>query len=191
MMDWAAATAILAAIAVVVTLWLSIAESRRRAAEERARLKRDAISRMLTTMEVSIRRNQGSLNSLRFWSSPDLEYALAIPRLLHELGAENRHVSYWVFGEIQLMLKSTSDKGASEIGVKMCMKLVEWGHGAVPDDWFETELKSKPLSSPFHVSRRSKLLRGFNRLRTAFVAFAALTVMGGALFKTGQTVSKF
>ena len=93
MIDWTAVAAIVAALAVVVTLILFIIDRRRQAVEERARLKREAISRLLDSMETSIRRNQGALSVLRFWEHPDIEYAVSVPRLVHDLGPENLAVS--------------------------------------------------------------------------------------------------
>jgi len=78
MVNWTAVGAIAPAVAVVVTLTIFVFESRRRRAEDRARLKREAISRLLDSMESSIRKNQGLLASLRFWENSDVTYALAI-----------------------------------------------------------------------------------------------------------------
>lgn len=54
MADWPAFGVIVAAGRVAVTLAIFVIESSRRRADDRAGLKREAISRLLTTMETSI-----------------------------------------------------------------------------------------------------------------------------------------
>jgi len=99
MIDWGAVTGVVAVLAVVTTLVIFIIESRRRAAEEREKVRSEAISRVLDAMETSIRRNQGTLSSLRFWAHPDLEYALVIPRLVHDLGPKDSLIVVWAIGQ--------------------------------------------------------------------------------------------
>ena len=181
MIDWTAVAAIAAAVAVAVSLILFIIDRRRQAAEERARLKREAISRLLDTMEASIRRNQGAFSTLRFWDHPDIEYAVAVPRLVHDLGAENVAVSGWAFSQVQAIIAAPSDKRATQLGIAMAMKLVEWGQGTVDDEWFKAELRKTPWASNFRVGRTPRLARGWDRMKRSTGALLALFVMGGAL----------
>jgi hypothetical protein len=177
MVDWAAIGAIVPALAVVVTLIIFIVESHRRGEENRARLKREAISRLLDSMESSIRKNQGLLASLRFWESPDITYARAIPRLIHDLGPENAAVSAWAMSQVQKMIASTSDKQAANIGTQMSMKIVSWGQGTVPGDWFAAELRSHPLEVNFKVRGTQRLKRGSRRFVASGISELALFAM--------------
>ena len=174
MIDWAAIGAIVPALAVVVTLIIFIVESHRRGEENRARLKREAISRLLDSMESSIRKNQGLLASLRFWESPDITYALAIPRLIHDLGPENAAVSAWAMSQVQKMIASTSDKQAANIGTQMSMKIVSWGQGTVPSEWFAAELRSHPLDVNFKVRGSQRIKRGSRRFVASGISELAL-----------------
>lgn len=88
------------------------------------------------------------------------------------------------------MLAATSDKKASEIGVKMCLKLVEWGQGAVEDDWFREALRSRPVTPNFHIPHRSQWLRGFDRAKRSVIALLALASLIAPLVKSGKELSK-
>jgi hypothetical protein len=180
---WTAVAAIVAALAVVVSLCLFIVDSRRRAAEERARLKREAISRLLDSMEISIRKNQGMLSALRFWAHPDIEYALSVPRLLHDLGPGNLAISGWAFRQVQAIVAAPSDKRATELGIAMAMKIVEWGQGSVRDEWFRAELRKDPMAPDFRVRRMQRVQRGWDRMKRSTVALVGLFLVGGALIE--------
>lgn len=186
MIDWTAVAAIAASLAVAVTLILFTIESRRRAAADRARVKKDATSRLLKTMEGSIRRNQGVLSSLRFWAHPDLEYTLAVPRLLHNLGPGDLHISSWSLQQVQAMLAARSERQAQQIGLLMAMKVVEWEQGRVPDDWFRQELTRVPIAKNFKVPLGARVLRGLDRMKSSLAAVIALTVLGGGLIALGR-----
>ena len=188
MIDWTAVAAIVAAMAVVVTLILFIIDRRRQAAEERAQLKREAISRLLDSMETSIRRNQGALSALRFWEHPDIEYAISVPRLVHDLGLGNLAVSSWAFSQVQAIIAAPSDKRATQLGIAMAMKLVEWGQGTVDEAWFQAELRNNPWTSVFKVGRKSRWKRGWDRLKRSTVVLLALFVIGGALAESIRLV---
>jgi len=186
MVDWTAVAAIAASLAVAVTLILFTVESRRRAAADRARVRKDATARLLKTMDGSIRRNQGVLSSLRFWAHPDLEYTLAMPRLLHDLGPGDLHISSWSMQQVQQMLAAQSDRQAQQIGLLMAMKVVDWEQGRVPDDWFREELRRVPLAKDFKVPLGARTLRGVDRMKNSFTAVIALTVLGGGLIALGR-----
>ena len=187
MVDWSGITAGAAAAAVVVTLWTFIVESRRRRAAEQARLKREAISRLLDSMESSIRKNHGLLAVLRFWENPDIGYALAIPRLIHDLGPANRLVSAWAMSQVQAIIAATSDKRAAAMGTSMSMKLVEWGQGRVPNEWFAQELLGHPIDPAFKVKKSAQVQRGWHRLiASSFASLAFFIIVGGSLSALNQ-----
>ena len=179
--DWTAIAAIAASVAVVVTLTLFVIESRRRAAADRARAKKDATSRLLDSMDRAIRRNQGILSSLRFWARADLEYTLAVPRLLHDLGPNDLHISTWCMQQVQSMLAARTDAEAQQVGLLMAMKVVEWEQGRVPDDWFRDELKRAPIVKNFKVPLRTRAVRGLDQTKSSFVATLVLSVLAGGL----------
>lgn len=188
MNDWTGVAAIVAALAVAVTLILFIIDRRRQAAEERARLNREAISRLLDTMEASIRRNQGAFSALRFWDHPNIEYAVSVPRLVHDLGPGNLAVSGWAFSQVQAIIAAPSDKRATQLGIAMAMKLVEWGQGSVDDEWFQAKLRKNPWASDFRVGHKPRWKRGWDRLKRSTVALLALFVLGGALAESIRLV---
>jgi len=184
--DWTAVAAIVAALAVVVTLFLFMADRRRRAAEDKARLKREAISRLLDSMESSIRMNHGVLSTLRFWANPDIEYALSVPRLLHDLGPDNVAISGWAFSQAQAIIAASSDKRATDLGIAMAMKIVEWGQGTVPDEWFRRELRRNPVDAHFQVGGVQRLQRGWDRMKRSTGALIAIFVIGGVLVESAR-----
>ena len=135
-------------------------------------------------MEASIRRNQGALSVLRFWEDPDIEYAVSVPRLVHDLGLGNLAVSSWAFSQVQAIIAAPSDKRATQLGIAMAMKLVEWGQGTVDEAWFQAELRNNPWASDFRVDRKPRLTRGWDRLKRSTIALLTLFVIGGALSET-------
>jgi hypothetical protein len=182
MVDWSGITASAAAAAVAVTLWIFIVESHGRRVAERARLKREAISRLLDSMESSIRKNHGLLAALRFWENPDIGYALAIPRLIHDLGPSDRLVSAWAMSQVQAIIAATSDKRAAALGTSMSTKLVEWGQGKVSNDWFAQELRSHPIDPAFNVEKSARFQRAWHRLiASSFASLALFVIVGGSL----------
>jgi hypothetical protein len=187
MINWTAMSAGAASIAVIVTLALFIASNRRKEIEEKARVKSEAISRILDTMERSVLRNQTVLSSLRFWANPDLEYALTIPRLIHDLGPDNALVWQWALSQTTRMKSAKSEKEAATIGVEMCMKIVEWGHGQVTDQWFKSEISQvQPPSG--RALKWSQTVRGLDRTKNSLIALAILAVMAKALHSAGKTL---
>lgn len=184
MIDWGAVTGVVAALAVAVTLVLFIIESRRRAVEGREKVRREAISRVLGAMESSIRRNQGILNSLRFWAHPDLEYALVIPRLVHDLGPKDSLIVMWAIGQTQAMLLATSDKSAAKIGREMCLKIVEWGQGRVNDDWLKSELAIRPTQTNFRLPWKIQVLRMLSRTKDSVLSLSVLSILAFTISKS-------
>lgn len=188
MIDWAAVASVVAALAVAVTLVLFIVESSRRAVEDREKVRREAISGVLRAMETSIRRNQGILSSLRFWAHPDLEYALVIPRLVHDLGPKDSLIVMWAIGQTQAMLSATSDKSAAKIGREMCLKIVEWGQGRLTDDWLKSELVDDPVRVDFRVPWRAQFLRMVSRTKDSLISSGVLSILAFAIVKSGKSL---
>ena len=188
MIDWGAVSGVAAAVAVTVTLVVFIVEIHRRAVQERESIRRAAISRVLDAMEASSRRNQGFLSSLRFWAHPDLEYALILPRLIHDLGPKDSLIVMWAAGQTQAMLGATSDKSAAKIGREMCLKIVEWGSGTVTDAWLSNALDIRPASGEFLVPRRSQVLRMLSRTWASFWSTGVLAIMTIGIVKSWRSL---
>ena len=188
MIDWGAVTGVAASLAVAVALGLFIIESRRSAREARERVRRDAISRVLDSMETSIRRNRGILSALRFWAHPDLEYALVIPRLVHNLGPRDSLIVMWAIGQNQAMLAATSDKLAAKIGREMCLKIVEWGQGRVSDDWLKLSLAKHPVEENFRVPRPAQAVRMISRTKDSMLSFSVLSILAIVIVKSGKSL---
>ena len=186
MIDWQAVGAAAPAIAVAVTLILFVVESRRRARRDRMSLRHEAVSQILTTMERSIRSNQGIFSSLRFWANRDLEYTLAVPRLLHDLGPQNRRVAEWAATRIQAMLIAKSDSDASTIGLQMCVQLVEWDQGSVQASWFDGEMGKTPIARDFHIPWKSSIVRAIGRTKESTIALGVVALLAWMLSNIGR-----
>lgn len=175
-MDWTAVAAAISAVAVVVSLVIFTVESRRRAAEARKAATHDAISRVLQTMESAVRWQQKPV-FIRMFANPELDYALAVLRLRHELPNEESPVAQWTLSQAQLMMAATSDRGSRDIGVQVASKLVEWGQGAVPDEWFLTELGLHPPQAQFKVPRERRRRRSLSRAKESFIEGTAIALV--------------
>jgi len=171
--DWTAVSAAISAAAVIVTLALFIHDGRRRANEARKAATHDAISRVLQTMESTVRWQQKPI-LIRMFANPELDYAFGALRLRHELPNEKSPVAQWANSQTQLMLAAASDRRSRDIGVQMAGKLVEWGQGQVPDDWFAAELKSHPVQTNFRVPRERKIRRSLSRFKESLVTGAVI-----------------
>lgn len=176
-MDWTATAAAISAGAVIVTLALFIAEGRRRAEEARKAATHDAISRVLQTMESAVRWQQRPV-FVRMFANPELDYALAVLRLRHELPDANSSIALWAMSQNQLMMAASSDPESRDIGVKVAGKLVEWGHGQVPEAWFKEQLDLHPPQASFRVPRSKRIHRGLSRSKESLLTGA---VLGGAI----------
>jgi len=85
-------------------------------------------------------------------------------------------------GQVQTMTAATSDKKAANIGNAMSMKIVAWGQGAVPNEWFVNELREHPVKQDFKVKRSARFERGWHRLLAASVSeFALLIIIAGSI----------
>lgn len=174
-MDWTAIAAAISAGAVIVTLALFIAEGRRRAEEARKAATHDAISRVLQTMESAVRWQQRPV-FVRMFANPELDYALVVLRLRHELANEKSAIAIWAMSQNQLMIAASSDHESRDIGVKVAGKLVEWGHGQVPDNWFQEQLDLHPPQTTFRVSPAKRMRRALSRSKESLVIGAAIGV---------------
>ncbi|MFU8946434.1 hypothetical protein ACLRGF_06840 [Mycetocola zhadangensis] len=154
--DWTGLGVIVSALAVAVTLAIFIVQTWRHDKEARARVQHDAVSRALTTMEASIRR-QAIPFPFRAPASTELDFALLGARLAHELSADNRVIAKWVLGKTEAMRLAPSDRAALKIGVSMTAKLVEWNEGTVDKSWFRADIDKTVVSSA--ATARTKLLR--------------------------------
>ena len=172
-MDWTAVSAAISAAAVIVTLALFIHDGGRRADEARQAATHDAISRVLQTMESAVRWQQQSV-FVRMFANPELDYALAVLRLRHELPNEKSPVAQWTMLQTQIMMAATSDRASRDTGVQVAAKLVEWGHGAVSDDWFLAELKAHPVQAEFTVPRERRRRRALSRAKESFTEGIAI-----------------
>lgn len=84
------------------------------------------------------------------------------------------------------MLAATSDKKAAAIGIQMSMKIVEWGQGTIPNQWFEIELQRNPVATDFRVPTKTSIQRGLVRMKSSTLAMSALFVIAGALIQAGR-----
>lgn len=175
--DWVAITAIATGCAVVVSLILFIWESRQRVARDRRERRHEAVSRVLDTMEIAVRKQQRPI-FVRVWSKAELDYALAVPRLRHNLEDLDVALPRWAMRRTQEMLDACSDKESREIGIDIGSKLVEWSHGTIPTQWFANQLAERPLRQNFKRSRSKSFVRG---LRQGVESFKFGAAVGGAL----------
>lgn len=68
------------------------------------------------------------------------------------LPPENLVVSGWAFSQLQAIIAAPSDKRATELGMEIVMRIVEWGQGAVDDEWFQAELRKIPWAPIFGLA---------------------------------------
>jgi hypothetical protein len=179
---WTAVSAAISASAVVVTLILFMLQSRRRTVEARRQIRHDAISRVLSAMELTVRRQRIPL--LSWMGSPELDYALVLPRLLHELDHKDEAVGQWVLRQTQSMMSAPSDRTSQAIGVATSLKLVEWDRGKVGTAWFAAQVGKPSELNTFKVTAKQRARRRSSQAGTAFVGWASLYVLYESVRRT-------
>ena len=173
--DWTAVTAVISAFAVIVTLILFMLQSHRRTMDARRQARHDAISRVLSAMEATVKRQRIPL--LSWMGSSEIDYALVVPRLLHELDPKDEAVGQWVLQQTQSMMSAPTDRAAQSIGVAMSLKLVEWDRGSVDTAWFATQVGEPSGLGAVKVTTKQRARRWSSKAGTAFGGWAALFVL--------------
>lgn len=189
MIDWTAVSAVVSASAVVVTLILFMLQSRRRTREAHKQARHDAISRVLSAMESTVKRQRVPL--LSWMGSSETEYALVVPRLLHELDEKDEPVGQWVLKQTQSMMSAPSDRAAQSIGVAMSLKLVEWDRGKVDTAWFVTQVGELSGLGAFKVTKQQQVRRWSSKAGSAFVGWAALFILYETVRRTLRQLRAF
>ncbi len=182
MIDWTATTAVVSAVAVVVTLILFMLQSHRRTIDARRQARHDAISRVLSAMETTVKRQ--SVPLLSWMGSSEIDYALVLPRLLHELEAKDEPVAQWVLKQTQAMRSAPTDKAAHSIGVAMSLKLVEWDPGNVTMAWFVEQVGDPSDLGKFKLTMAQRVRRWSSKAGTALAGWTALFVLYEAVRRT-------
>ena len=180
--DWTAVSAVISASAVVVTLILFMLKSRRRTLDARRQARHDAISRVLSAMEATVKRQR--IPVLSWLGSAELDYALVLPRLLHELDPKDEAVGQWVLQQTQSMMSAPSDRASQKIGIATSLKLVEWDRGTVDTAWFVTQVGEPSGLGTFTATRKQRARRWSSQAGTAFVGWAALFALYETIRRT-------
>lgn len=175
MIDWTAVTAVISASAVVVTLIIFMLQSRRRTVEARRQARHDAISRVLSAMEATVKRQRVPL--LLWMGSSEIDYALVVPRLLHELDQKDEAVGQWVLKQTQSMMSAPTDRASQVIGIATSLKLVEWDRGRVKTAWFVTQVGNPSGLATFKLTTKQRTRRGTSRAGKAFAGWVAVFIL--------------
>jgi transcriptional regulator of met regulon len=135
--NWSTALSLaLSATAIAVTISLAVVTAgRQRRASEAAR--RSRITELLVEAVERAFRLNARPALLRVWRDPATEAALLVPRLLKQLGHEDKAVERWALQQVALQLREPQRKVALQLQVDLTMKLLEWERGARPTSWFE------------------------------------------------------
>ena len=76
----------------------------------------------------------------RLWAKPELEFALAMPKLELLVEEHEQPIVEWLNLQIRHMHRASSDGRAAVIGIRSAAALAEWFRGNRPLSWFETAL---------------------------------------------------
>ncbi|MCU1584533.1 MAG: hypothetical protein JWM49_1089 [Microbacteriaceae bacterium] len=112
------------------------------------------------------------------WTNPQIEYTLLMPRLLLDLGREDRMLAAWVQRQIQLMQLATSKKEAVRIRASVAEKLLGWHLGEINTAWFADQVRNDPAAVKLEIPLRAKAKQLSNDAWAWAQLFAALAAVG-------------
>lgn len=177
---WVPVGSVAALAAVFVTLVIFLIQGSGAKKGRLANARHAAISEVLSTMEKSIRMQRRPF-ILRFWSKPELDYALTVPRLLHELGPDENAVASWISWQVQRMTIATSDSASVRIGIDMTARLVDWGKGTKSVEWFKEQSPRPLVPADMNVPLLNRVRRTGSQMVSGVitgVAIAPFLVLG-------------
>lgn len=106
---------------------------------------------------------------LRPWTRPEIEFVLAIPRLMLNLERADAVVGQWAMTQTQVMSAAVSDREAMQIGIMVAVRLTEWHQGERDRDWFAGEVRANPLVPESEVPSSVALRRSLSRAKEYFL----------------------
>jgi len=164
---------IAASAATLATVVLFVVDARRRDAQAKRDARSRMIAQLMVTMTTAVSRQQ-RLAWFRLGKTPDLDFALAVPRMLADSSKEDLPVFAWSMGQVQQMRSSSSDKAALAVGINMTMKVAEWHLGETKTEWFALAIKDSPPPAASPVKARVRLRRGLSQSFELFWSGAIL-----------------
>jgi len=98
------------------------------------------VENVLTALERVARMHSRPV-FVRFWTKPEIEYALLIPRLLVGLRRRDRMIAVWAQTRVNAMLAAKTQGEVVVIASDLSGKISEWYLGQRSRGWFEQEVK--------------------------------------------------
>ncbi|MEO8528137.1 MAG: hypothetical protein ABI435_03580 [Pseudolysinimonas sp.] len=146
-----------------VPVLLFTAEWRRRRIADAIESRRRAIEQVLGAADRATRAYVQFPFSL-LWMRPELEFSLALSRLLLDLSSKEDNVGRWVARQIQRMRDARSRKTGVAISLDIGFRLAAWHRGDIPINWFTAELEADPFEAGKPMPTSTRLSRYFEEL---------------------------
>lgn len=166
-------TILTAAIAAFVAIGVFIAGQFVRAVDARRERRRELVVRMIETVDGVVR-HQTLPAILRHWRPTEMELALAQSRLVMDLGEKDLVIAWWVWGQTQRVLLTTTRSEHIRAAAAITNRLVQWHRGTIKRQWFADEIKRTAVIPDFTVPASVAWKRNFKALGETTV------ILGGA-----------
>lgn len=166
-------------LAAVVAVLVHQAGERSRRREALAEQQRQAVVRMLDTIDEAIR--AGLIPRIfRPSRSPELELTMALPRLLMDLPRQDLPVATWAAGQIQQARSRLRRREFVERVVAVEAALISWHRGDLAVSWFEEQLSQTPYDPQFRLRRRTRIFLWTRDMFESALAVASWAVVTAA-----------